>query len=375
MQTNKLHIVSFDVPYPADYGGAIDVFYKIKALSEAGADIYLHCFQYGRAVSDELSKLCKEVWYYPRKTGMSGISYKIPYIVYSRRDEILLKRLQAIDAPILFEGVHSTYYLSHPSLQNRIKAIRTHNIEAHYYKQLANRQTPITKRIYYKAEAALLRKYEEHLYAANIFLPLSMEDEKHFSSLYPAAIHKFTAPFHPYSEVESKIGKGNYCLYHGNLSHPENIEAVLFLINEVFANTTLLFTITGKNPAKEIVDAAKQLSNCTLVGNPDDKTINDLINNAHIHVLPTFQASGMKLKLLYALFNGRHVLVNEKMLHGTGLSELCATANDAVSFKTEIIRLMETAFTLNDITKRDTNLAINYNNKTNAERILTLLRE
>ena len=28
----ELNIVSFDVPYPPDYGGVIDVFYKIKEL-------------------------------------------------------------------------------------------------------------------------------------------------------------------------------------------------------------------------------------------------------------------------------------------------------------------------------------------------------
>ena len=27
-----LHIVSFNVPWPADYGGVIDVYYRIKAV-------------------------------------------------------------------------------------------------------------------------------------------------------------------------------------------------------------------------------------------------------------------------------------------------------------------------------------------------------
>ncbi|MCX6283192.1 MAG: mannosyltransferase, partial [Bacteroidetes bacterium] len=40
-----LHIVSFDIPYPPDYGGVIDVYYKIKTLSEAGVKIHLHCFE------------------------------------------------------------------------------------------------------------------------------------------------------------------------------------------------------------------------------------------------------------------------------------------------------------------------------------------
>ena len=43
-----LHIVSFDVPWPANYGGVIDVFYKVKALSAKGIRIHLHAFEYGR---------------------------------------------------------------------------------------------------------------------------------------------------------------------------------------------------------------------------------------------------------------------------------------------------------------------------------------
>ncbi|MEI7802398.1 MAG: mannosyltransferase, partial [Bacteroidota bacterium] len=45
--TNQLHIISFNVPYPPDYGGVIDVYYKIKALKEAGVKIHLHCYEYG----------------------------------------------------------------------------------------------------------------------------------------------------------------------------------------------------------------------------------------------------------------------------------------------------------------------------------------
>ena len=39
-----LHIIAFDIPLPANYGGAIDIF-NLKALHEQG--VYaLHCFDY-----------------------------------------------------------------------------------------------------------------------------------------------------------------------------------------------------------------------------------------------------------------------------------------------------------------------------------------
>ena len=68
MTDNHLHIIAFDVPYPANYGGVIDVFYRVKALSEAGVKVHLHCFEYGRG-EQEILKRCHEVKYYKRDTS------------------------------------------------------------------------------------------------------------------------------------------------------------------------------------------------------------------------------------------------------------------------------------------------------------------
>ncbi|MGN6476308.1 MAG: glycosyltransferase [Flavipsychrobacter sp.] len=374
LHDRRLHIVSFDVPYPPDYGGAIDVFYKIKALKEAGAQIYLHCFAYGRQANRELEALCREVFYYPRITGLRGLSLTAPYIVHSRRNKLLLKRLMEIEAPILFEGVHTTHYLSDPGLKKRIKAVRTHNIESDYYEQLAIKEPTFTKRLYYKMESSLLGKYEHSLEDADCFFSLSSEDNKYFQNLYPQRNTSFIAPFHPYSRVMSFTGMGEYCLYHGNLSHPENKEAALYLLNKVFGQIDMEVIIAGREPGKEIFDACNSLSNCRLIANPSVHEMEQLIQDAHIHVLPTFQASGMKLKLLYALFCGRHVIANANMLHGTGLDNACIVANTTTQFVDSINDLRTTAFTANHVAQRATILAEGYDNNINAERILTYLQ-
>ena len=38
-----LNIVSFNIPYPANYGGVIDVYYKLEALRACGVKLILHC--------------------------------------------------------------------------------------------------------------------------------------------------------------------------------------------------------------------------------------------------------------------------------------------------------------------------------------------
>src|SRR5690606_1545918 len=95
----SLHVVSFDVPFPADYGGVQDVFYKVKVLSELGVKIHLHCFAYGRKQAPELESLCESVHYYERNTGHKGLSINLPYIVSSRINQQLINTLREDNHP------------------------------------------------------------------------------------------------------------------------------------------------------------------------------------------------------------------------------------------------------------------------------------
>ena len=99
-----LHIVCLDVPYPPDYGGVFDLFYKIKTLYELGIKIRLHCFDYGRGEQPELNKYCEEVIYYNRVKGLLQLPVSLPYMVTSRANKSLLKNLLKDDHPVLLEG-------------------------------------------------------------------------------------------------------------------------------------------------------------------------------------------------------------------------------------------------------------------------------
>ena len=63
---SHLNIIAFNIPWPANYGGIIDVYYKMKALRQCGVKIILHCFEYERAHSAELEAICEKVYYYKR---------------------------------------------------------------------------------------------------------------------------------------------------------------------------------------------------------------------------------------------------------------------------------------------------------------------
>ena len=56
LKNKNIHIVSFDIPYPPNYGGIIDIYYKVKTLNKLGINVILHCFQYGKKLQSEKSK-------------------------------------------------------------------------------------------------------------------------------------------------------------------------------------------------------------------------------------------------------------------------------------------------------------------------------
>lgn len=370
----KLHFISFDIPAPPDYGGIVDVFYKIKNLHEAGVKIILHCYAYGRPEAPELEQYCEAVYYYPRKTGWKGLSLTQPYMLYSRRDKALLENVRRVEAPILFEGVHTTYYLAHPSLAGRRKIVRNQNLEQEYFGNLAQRAPNLFRKIYYTLEARLLKRAESRLQAADVFMTVAEHDHEFFKKLYPGKQHEYIPSFQPYNDIAVTPGLGTYCLYHGNLGHPENEEAALYLLEQVCPGSAVPFVFAGKDPSFALQQACAQLENCTLIANPSATEMAQLVGEAQVHLLPTFQATGLKLKLLHALFHGRHVVVNDSMVRGTGLAGLCHVASDAADFRKKTEALMALPFEEKDISARRALLLERYDNRKNAQRIITCLQ-
>jgi len=366
---NSINIISFDVPYPANYGGVIDVFYKIKAFYNEGIKVHLHCYEYGRGEQKELENYCETVTYYKRKTGTVSFLSKLPYIVKSRASKTLKENILKNDFPILFEGLHTCFLLSDDALKNRFKIVRNHNVEHHYYKNLAKAEKNDFRKRYFKTEAKRLKQFEPILKHANLCLAISESDLAYFKKTYPTIKNSYAPAFHPSSEVKINTQKGNYALYHGNLSVSENINAVKFLIKKVFNDLPVPLIIAGLNPSKEVKNLIENNPNVSLVANPTDEKLNELITNAQVNLLYTEQATGLKLKLLNVLFNGKHCLANNLILEGSSLKTCCTVANTEKEYKTELIKLMQQDFTLEQIEQRKKALT-QYSNSANIKQII-----
>ncbi len=367
-----IQLVAFNIPYPPDYGGVIDIFYKVKALSECGVSIYLHCFEYDRPQAKELEKYCTKVYYYRRKKGLRYQFSVKPYIVATRINQRLISNLSRNKTPILFEGLHTCNYLDHALLKKHLRLVRTHNVEHEYYRNLCKAERNIFKKIFFQIEACKLFAYEKILKNASHLLCISPNDNYYFDRKFGNA--HFIPAFHPFSEIKSKEGRGKYALFHGNLSVSENIQAVDYLIKNVFPRIKQQIIIAGKNPPERLSRMIAQHSNIQLIPNPDEVQMEELIQNAHICLLPTFQDTGLKLKLLASLFSGRFCIVNTPMIHKTGLEHLCQLADNPQDMIRSINNLFEQDFTLEEIEKRKLILEDAFSNHRNALKIVKLLK-
>ena len=367
MTENHLHVIAFDVPYPANYGGVIDVFYRVKALSEAGVKVHLHCFEYGRGEQEILNR-CHEVKYYKRDTSFGKQLSLTPFIVNSRKSEALVLDLLKDDYPILCEGLHTTAVLLDKRLRNRKVFVRAHNVEHDYYNGLAEVERCGWKRLFYHVEAWKLRRYEPVLKNAAGIFAISQKDADYFKQYYNNVT--LVPGFSATDSVCSETGRGEYVLYHGNLSVRENEDAAKWLIENVFAELDLHCIVSGLNPSDKLKKLVDTYTNVTLMANPDDAEMIDLLRQAQVNILVTNQPTGLKLKLLNALYNGRFCLVNSDMVKGTSLDTLCVVADEPKQIIAEIKRLMEEDFTEDDIEERDARMRQLYDNEANALKIV-----
>jgi len=368
-----LHIICHDVPWPADYGGVVDLFYKIKALHEEGIKIKLHCFDYGRGRQNELNKYCDEVNYYERTRGWKAISLSKPYIVKSRANPLLLENLLKDEYPVLMEGIHCTAFLKQLLEKNRKLFLRLHNVEFLYYSQLFQSEKNLFKKIYFLNESMFLRQYEKKLPDLLPILAVSNNDAIFYREELDKRSTAYLPVFIPYSQITSSEGIGTYCLYHGNLSVAENEKAVVWMLNKVFSLTRVPFIIAGKNPSGRLIRKVQKNKNASLVANPTDNELNELIEKAQIHVLPSFNNTGIKLKLINALYNGRHCVVNDEAVEGSGLEDACHIGTTSMAIASIITQLYHHPFGEEEINLRKKLLGQIFNNKANARQLIQLI--
>lgn len=361
---HALQVVAFDNPNPPDYGGAVEVFYKLKALHALGVKIDLHLFTYGSRKDYEiLYEFCEKVYYYKRPLSVKSLMSVNPFIVKSREHPELLKNLIRNPSPILFEGLHTCAYLHRKELKAHFKMVRTHNVEHDYYKGLSKSSSNLLKKRYFKSEANKLRRFEPQLSHADLILALTRKDATHFQK------YGETRWIPPFGKLFPKVEKiDDYVLFHGNLAVAENYEAAKLLVENVFAHIDSKVIVAGKSPRPSLVSAIEKVDKIQLIANPSQQEMERLVIQARCHVLYTQQNTGIKLKLVHAVQTVGHIVMNEDMLFDNKFSCEVELAHNWEEMIAAIKKCMQS-----DSPKSRDGLRALFDNKKNAMQILNAI--
>ena len=148
----------------------------------------------------------------------------------------------------------------------------------------------------------------------------------------------------------------------------ENEEAALWLIQNVFNHAPVPFVIAGNGVSARLKNAAAQNKKVRLIDGPSMQQIDELIQQAHINVLPSMNNTGVKLKLLNALLNGRFCITNANGVKGSKIGSGLHIADNPA----EWIQLIETikcqGFSASQVEERQHILSL-YNNGKNARKL------
>jgi len=375
MSEKWLNIIAFDVPYPPNYGGICDVYYKLKHLHAAGAKIIYHCFYYKghNPPTEELKKYCEELHYYERQTGFGKLLSRLPYVVATRNDPTILVNVLSNPYPVLFDGIQNCYFMNHLDMKDKKRIFRANNIEHYYYEGLAEAETNFLRKLYLKREARKLAAFEEELHGVDHILSVAKMDIPHFEQ-YAKTHHLppfFLSNFHPEVVPAEKIQK--QVLFQGNLEVKENENASKFIINEIAPLTSHKIVIAGKNPAAGLKKLAAGASNVELIDTPSQEKMEELIDCSQINLLLTFQQTGIKLKLLHALESGNHIIINSFMDDSGIFADMCHVVNEPKDIAGKIDELMDSPFTSEEKVERHRKFKIHYDNDLNAKKILELI--
>lgn len=354
-----LQIVSFDWPWPPTYGGVIDVYYRIDSLLAGGVAVDLHVVAgptpAARMPAHWDTPLLR-VFAYERRGWTSAIGRR-PFIVASRDVARLLPSLAAGPPVILYEGIHTTATLAHPRLGSHAQWVRVHNVEADYYAQLAESASGWRRR-YFREEARRLRSYEPRVLAqADLLLPISARDEGYCTDLAPerTLVH---GPYASPEAVSSRLGRGEYVLFHAGLHVRDNEAAARTVADRVAALDGVELVVAGRSPSAGLRAYLASLPRVRLEPDPPVRRMHELIEQAQVVALHAHHAAGFKIKLVESLARGRFVLANGAMVAGApGLRTGVDVYDEPRAWSAALKALMARPFTTTDLAQREKQLA------------------
>ena len=292
-----------------------------------------------------------------------------PFVVSSRKNSLLLRRLVQDTAPVLFEGIQTTGWMN--DLRGKKKFLRAHNVEHKYYRQLAHNSGGFRSMIYNR-EAQCLEEYESSQATKfDAVFCISPTDHEWFAGVGAKSSHLL--PFHGFTTPDILEGTGQYLLYQGDLSIEINQRAILELIRMIPLHFKIPVVVAGRAGDSAFESKILDFANIRREVDVTPARMNELIRHAQVQLIHSLHAEGMKMKIYPALFQGRHILANKLSQTKTQLDNAIHFYERNEDFAALLDRLKSLPFTSTDIEHRKTLLSVIPSESMKARQIIEYL--
>jgi len=116
--------------------------------------------------------------------------------------------------------------------------------------------------------------------------------------------------------IESQQVAIPFLLYHGRLDIPDNRQAVQNVLRLASQCPEFSWVVAGSKAPSALIRQMQAMPALQWVDTPDDKTLDALVQNAAVHVIPSKGRAGLRIKMIHALMWTGHVLVHRDAVEG-----------------------------------------------------------
>lgn len=345
-KTLKILVVSGFIPSPPIFGGAIDVWERIKGLTSLGHEVDLVVTEKLNPTQkqiNEIAKYTRHFFFTRRKNQLQQLFSNLPLQFLSRKGLASININQTYDLVILESEFCWSIILNKSIIYKNI-VVRVHNIESHYFKMLGKSSNNLRQKIYYKLETSKIKNLSALVFDKADKLWFISKDDLAAVNLLNKSVFM---PFPVNDEnIEPALKTENNVVFMGSLFMQNNTFGLDWYLKNVHPLliaevSDYHFYIVGslKEENKEIQDKYGHLSQVTFVVNAP--CLKQYYQKAKVFVNPMFHGSGVKVKSVNALINGVSLVSTTVGAEGIGLTpDMYFHADDVFEFKNQILSVI-----------------------------------
>jgi len=333
----KILMLTPYLPYPLLSGGQIRTYNLLKKLA-GRHEVTLFALikeDSERQYLPELEKYCKKVRLFKRSKRPFTLRNIVhtafstyPFLVIRNHVPETTRAVKNELAQEHYDLIHAeTFYMMPHIPKTDVPIILVEQtIEYLGYESFAEKVKYSFLRPLLKMDIKKIRKWEEFYWrSCTKLITMSQEDKNFISQTVPAnkiAVVSNGVDVDWFAEKERQLPESPTVLSVGTFNWLPNVEAVKFLVEEVWPKIKLLMPLTklwivGNAPTKEIFDYQKKDTSITITGGIPD--IRDAFTGAHVLVAPVFSGKGTRYKILEAMASGTPVVATDIAVEGLGV--------------------------------------------------------